>query len=299
MTSRPADRALFLDWCTATDQDPGAARWGDVVQFLVDCPTTEPNRRRRAAAALDVCVQAGNPLHDPDRAEPGPALARDSGWLPVLEALDRTPLDGTRGVAGRRDSFVLITAGLGFTRRDIRSMTGSDITWKDQDGVSIRGRHAGRGRDAHSCPSCRVWLWAYSVTRGGLSADPPGVRGHWCTMSLPALQRSELMATSVDPGGRVTVTEALTARSLSRILRYRLDPDRPPLAQEHRTAPLEAATASPSTDSPFRRTRHDELDELNVELDARIDELDHDVQRTVAALLEQAEQVAKLARGNQ
>lgn len=296
---RASDVALFHDWCQGTGTDPARATWDQAAQFLLDCPTTPSDTRRRAAAALTACAGAGNPLHDPGQPEPTAPLARSGhGWLHLHEALDRIPVWGwPSGFTGRRDGLILIAADQGLTRPGIAALTVDDGDLSG-DQVTLNGTPVEATPSPHACPACRVWLWVQALTAvldsgraGGIRAVTEGVvdRPDQHVCQVPRTHRPDPapLAVAVDQHGWVA-DRPLNRASLSRIITARLSDRTPVLARDERAVPV---ARRDSVDEAPARWKRDRLDDLT--------DAEDELERRAEALQDRAADLLKHARASQ
>lgn len=284
LTPRAADVALFRDWCHGSGTDPSRATWDQAARFLIDCPTTDTNKRRRAAAALSTCAAAGNPLRDPNGAPDLPPLARDGDeWLHLHEALDRIPVWGwPRGFTGRRDGFILIAAAQGLDRPALVALTALDVE-RRRDCVTLNGEPVPTTPSAGTCPACRVWLWAQALTAvadtaraGGIRAVTEGITEradqHVCEIAVPPGTGPVPMVVSVDQHGWIG-DRPLNGSSISRILTARLSERAPILGRDERSIPVVARRPARAPGESWERDRLDDLTQAEDDLDELADAL--------------------------
>src|SRR5690242_8129158 len=89
-----ADRALFVDWCDATDHRALPADPTTVLEFLADCPAATATQRRRVIAIDHHHTSAGHPAPG---AEPRvrEALGRPPTELPSVAPETQERVDAT------------------------------------------------------------------------------------------------------------------------------------------------------------------------------------------------------------
>ena len=247
------DWALYCDWCTSRDRQPLPATVAGIGDFLEQMGGSRSLQRRRATSIHTHAELLGHPIArgrgnpEADAAVVWHAALGDLGQLLAQIPRDKWP----HGLARRRDAFVLVCASLGLTRHQIRHLDTSHIT----HGVAGRFRitqHAitpttGPGE---SCPCCAVhdWLAALATTVGGgrgeaqrllLAASWTDPHAHRCTLPLDdRWQRAPELVPAIDPHGWVDDTRPVSARTISHILRLRIqgpasirlrpEPDYPP-----------------------------------------------------------------------
>lgn len=276
-----SDESLFTDWCASIESTPKKVSWQDIAAFLMDCPTTRANERARARAALRVCRRHHNRVPVPAR--PAQTAARTGeGWLPLDEALDRLPVWGWPvGATGRRDGFLLAVTHLTHLPRSrVATLGMQDVTWDANTGAfTIAGTTITPTPSTHGCPTCRIWWWthtasAYDADTAGdraaairsVTTSTPTCNGHVCA-TTPDLDWVTVLAPRIDQHG--WFGDALTPRSITRILAARCATTAPILPGTDRQAPPAAAPAL-STPAGPRATMDGVTDTLD-SLDERID----------------------------
>lgn len=161
--------ALFVDWCTATGQQPLPATAATILAFLGELPAGAATARRRLFAIDLAHRHAGYP---PPSADPHfDALLRPPRpprFDPALvgAALAAIPIGGwPAGLVGRRDAaLVALVCSAGFTRRQIQALRTPAVPadpGEPQPGVAWTTSPPAVSRSEHPgvCPACALTRW--------------------------------------------------------------------------------------------------------------------------------------------
>ena len=160
-----ADWALFVDWCTATNQIALPADWATIQGFAAGCPGAPATIRRRLAAIGHHHRAAGHPAPtDPARkAAPPSREVIDPGQVDMLMRL--LPSHGwLGGLFGRRDRALLtLAACTTIPYRQLPRLTVAQL--QIADGVATITDHHGTTHvieataDPVLCGPCSLVRW--------------------------------------------------------------------------------------------------------------------------------------------
>jgi hypothetical protein len=150
------DWRLWVDWCMATDRDPGEIKGEALAAFLGDLPATT------AVLRTGGCGTSTAPLgHSPaDLPRPTTTVPARLGppWLSYPEALTALRHEWfPEGVAARRDALILVLGAYGFTRRRIRRLHPTPS--RSSRISSVDGLALPRHPDPALCGRCALTRW--------------------------------------------------------------------------------------------------------------------------------------------
>lgn len=263
------DWLLWCDWCTATGRPPLPAEPEHIAEFVATLNGGHAVRRRRIRSIVSKCDLFGEPVVL-EAAEPG--MWRDLlGEVPkVLSAIPRW--GWPTGMNRRRDAFVVVLAGLGFTRRQMCWLEPKQVRRADTGWV-IDGRPVPYDQEASGCASCAVsdWMVALGMVAGGGRAEAQQYltraarpEGHRCHAEVGERWRSaHQLVPAIDRHGWMDDGAPVTTRTISHVLRTWITA----AARDEKAAEPEMLPIDP----PASGIDSDRMDALLDELDARVE----------------------------
>lgn len=282
------DWRLWVDWCIATDRDPGEPNGEALAAFVADLPAATGVQDRRLRNIHRALCHTPTGLPRPTTRVPA---RLGSPWLSYPEALGALRHEWfPEGVAARRDALILILAAHGFTRRRIRRLQPHAVeVFPD---FVIDGLALPLHPNPALCGQCALTRWlavldAYRHRSGRdiedlLTASRAFSRPqHECHEPLGGgWQTSPWLMPAIDKHGAITHGQPLTPRALTGILTRRFTPGptqpvpalpveipprdigpRPTLEDQHDIARLYARVGA-------------EADALNARIQALLDDLE-------------------------
>ncbi|MCW3471016.1 hypothetical protein OMK68_15405 [Rhodococcus pyridinivorans] len=301
------DWTLFTDWCAAADHRPIPAAPETVALFVREHPAATATQRRRLSAINTVHTRHGYPAPgrteavrrhlDTTRAERAerltPILLRTAAELPTS--------GWPSGLFGRRDAMLLVLAATGMSFTDITRLRRRDITTIGGTLVATTraGEHFRLTPDptAEEHPGVEIYQqWAQ--IQAFLDAYPGThlLRRHLtdpieiALRSLTTAQGRQPLLCPIDRWGHLPHTQAMTAQSVSVLVRAHLSgrtpthptlPATPPDPDETWVEPeivldpsyYERGTAARRRDHQDLENLAETFDELEQQADALLDEL--------------------------
>lgn len=263
------DWLLWCDWCSAMGRPAVPAEPDHLVEFTAAMNGGQGTRRRRIRAIIAKCAEFGEPIV---LEHPRPRLW-DEGLGDSGKVLHRIPRWGWPvGLNRRRDAFVVVLASLGFTRRQVCSLSSGEIDLAS--GVTVSGRQVPAADASSECGRCAVhdWLSALATTVNGGRADaqkllatPGQPSAHRCGEGVdPRWRSAPRLVPAIDRHGWLDDTRAVSERTVTQILRTWLSRSR-----DDQWEP--AATQGSRSAQPARARSALDLPELLEELEAQID----------------------------
>lgn len=231
---------LFEDWCAATGLPSIPSSAATLAAFLAEVPAKPSTQLKRVQAIRRAHTDAGHELPLP-LPEPLRPWRHGKGWLDLHAVLARTPTTGwPGGLAGRRDGFVAVLAGMcDMSREEIRRVGVADIHQDKAGEWSINDRQLAPAIAAAECPACAVARWLHVLDlwdgwgRASVREYVSGARVSTDHACLEPSNHGGLMVHTLLPGidryGWLADWEPLSARSISAILAYRQDAARQPI----------------------------------------------------------------------
>ena len=226
------DWRLWVDWCMATDRDPGEIRGEDLAAFVGDLPAATGVQDRRLRNIHRAAGHTPTGLPRPTTRVParlGPP------WLSYPDALTALRHEWfPEGVAARRDALILILAAHGFTRRRIRRLQPHAVEAFPR--FVIDGLALPLHPNPALCGQCALTRWlavldAYRHRSGrdieDLLTDArthPRPRHDCHDLLGDGWQSSPWLIPAIDKHGAITHGQPLTPRALTGILTRRFTP---------------------------------------------------------------------------
>jgi len=226
------DWRLWVDWCIATDRDPGEPKGEALADFVADLPAATGVQDRRLRNIHRALCHTPTGLPRPTTRVPA---RLGSPWLSYPEALGALRHEWfPEGVAARRDALILVLAAHGFTRRRIRRLQPHAVeAFPDFviDGLALPPH-----TDPALCARCALTRWlaildAYRHRSGRdiedlLTASRAFSRlRHDCHDLLgDGWKTSPWLMPAIDKHGAITHGQPLTPRALTGILTRRFTP---------------------------------------------------------------------------
>lgn len=256
------DWRLWVDWCTATDHDPGRVRGQELAAFIADLPATTAIHDRRLRNIRRALGQPAVGLPRPTTRMPtrvGPP------WLSYADALAGLRHEWfPEGVAARRDALIVILAAHGFTRPRMRRLQPALV--EAFPSFVVDGLALTRHRNPALCAQCALSRWlavldAYRhrsgrdvetlLTNARVHASPR----HDCLDDLDdAWHSMRWLIPPIDQHGAIVLDRPITGRALTALLTRRFT------AQPVQPTSHTPAVVPPHT--PGRRPTHQEQNDL-------------------------------------
>lgn len=286
------DWRLWVDWCTATERDPGEPKGEALAAFMAELPATTAVQDRRLR---NIHRAAGHTPADLPRPRTTVPARLGSPWLSYPDALGALRHEWfPEGVAARRDALILVLGAYGFTRQRIRRLHHHAVQGFPDfviDGLALPPH-----TDPALCGRCALTRWlaildAYRHRSGRDIEDLlTDARAHLrprhdChDLLADGWKTSPWLIPAIDKHGGIAHGQPLTTRALTGIFTRRFTP-----------GPTQPAPALPA-EVPPREIGHrptpeeqDDIARLYDRIDAEADALNARISRLLVEIAPQSE----------
>ena len=277
------DWRLWVDWCIATDRDPGEMKGEALAAFVGDLPATTAVQDRRLRNIHRAAGHTPAGLPRPTTRVParlGPP------WLSYPDALTALRHEWfPEGVAARRDALILVLGAYGFTRRRIRRLHPHVVEGFPDfvvDGLALP-------RHAHPalCARCTLtrWLAVLDAYRHRSGRDIEDLLTDARTYARPrhdchdflgdGWQTSPWLIPAIDKHGAIAPGQPITGRAITAILtrRFALGPTESVLTMPVETTTREARHHPTPEEQDRIAQLYDRISAETDSLNARIEAL--------------------------
>ncbi|MBO1756482.1 hypothetical protein [Allobranchiibius sp. CTAmp26] len=282
------DWDLWTWWSATRGSPPIPAQWDDVRAFLADIPCAPSTAARRISAIRAAHLRERVRITgEPERPAPPPPVLERSAVGDVLHTI---PVYGfPHGFRGRRDALVIVAISLGMTPAQIAALTPADVATYPLPAIGGQDLDYDPNHGLR-CPACALtrWLRALSAWRAQLhdaqwralellvEDTPVNARTHDCAIEVPdRWHHTATLIPPIDRAGTPDLRYPVTTRTITTILRDRIQPTAAPVLSDQSESPR--APHGPAAPAPTPRDRYDELraiDEALDRLDAVLDRVE-------------------------